>query len=80
MINESTIETSIAQMFGELKFNREPQGLYAPLTYMMEIGGKRIRPRLCLTAYALFKDSFTQEILAPAAALEVFHSVHSKLF
>ncbi len=74
MINESTIETSIAQMFGDLKFNREPQGLYAPLTYMMEIGGKRIRPRLCLTAYAMFKDSFTQEILAPAAALEVFHS------
>ena len=74
MINESTIETSIAQMFWDLKFNREPQGLYAPLTYMMEIGGKRIRPRLCLTAYAMFKDSFTQEILAPAAALEVFHS------
>ena len=41
---------------------------------MMEIGGKRIRPRLCLLAYSLFKDGFTEEILSPAAALEVFHS------
>ena len=41
---------------------------------MMEIGGKRIRPRLCLTAYSLYKDDLTDEILYPAAALEVFHS------
>ena len=40
----------------------------------MEIGGKRIRPRLCLTTYALYKDEFCKDILSPAAALEVFHS------
>ena len=41
---------------------------------MIEIGGKRIRPRLCLLTYSLFKDEFTEEILSPAAAIEVFHS------
>jgi geranylgeranyl diphosphate synthase type II len=41
---------------------------------MMEIGGKRIRPRLCLLAYSLFKEEMNQSILGPAAALEVFHS------
>ena len=41
---------------------------------MIEIGGKRIRPRLCLATYALYKDSFSEEILSPAAAIEVFHS------
>ena len=41
---------------------------------MMEIGGKRIRPRLCLSTYSLYNDSFSDEILYPAAALEVFHS------
>lgn len=61
-------------MFENLRFTPEPAGLYDPLRYMIEIGGKRIRPRLCLTAYALFKDSFSEEILAPAAAIEVFHS------
>jgi len=74
MIQESHIESTLKEMFANLKFTAEPAGLYDPLRYMIEIGGKRIRPRLCLTAYALFKEEFTEEILSPAAALEVFHS------
>ena len=41
---------------------------------MLDIGGKRIRPRPCLTTYSLYKDSLSEDILSPAAALEVFHS------
>ncbi len=74
MILEKHIDEALKELFGNLGFTEEPRGLYDPLRYMMEIGGKRIRPRLCLTAYALFKDSFSEEILSPAAALEVFHS------
>ena len=74
MIKETHIEATLKEMFANLKFTKEPSGLYDPLRYMIEIGGKRIRPRLCLTAYALYKDSFTEEILTPAAAIEVFHS------
>ncbi len=74
MIQEKHIDAALKELFENLKFTEEPRGLYDPLRYMMEIGGKRIRPRLCLTAYALFKDSFCEEILSPAAALEVFHS------
>ena len=74
MITEVNIETAIKKLFSELRFTAEPAGLYDPLRYMMDIGGKRIRPRLCLTAYALYKDSLTEEILSPAAAIEVFHS------
>lgn len=74
MIQETQIEKALKELFENLKFTAEPAGLYDPLRYMMEIGGKRIRPRLCLTAYSLFKDSFCEEILAPASALEVFHS------
>lgn len=74
MIQEIQIESALKEMFANLKFTQEPAGLYDPLRYMIEIGGKRIRPRLCLTAYALFKDRFTEEILTPAAAIEVFHS------
>ena len=74
MIQEKHIEATIHEMFANMKFTQEPSGLYDPLRYMIEIGGKRIRPRLCLTAYALFKDSFSEEILSPAAAIEVFHS------
>lgn len=74
MIQEKHIEATLKAMFEDLKFTQEPAGLYDPLRYMIEIGGKRIRPRLCLTAYSLFKDTFTEEILSPAAAIEVFHS------
>ena len=74
MIQEKHIEATIHEMFANMKFTQEPSGLYDPLRYMIEIGGKRIRPRLCLTAYALYKDSFSEEILSPAAAIEVFHS------
>lgn len=74
MIQEKHIEATLKAMFEDLKFTKEPAGLYDPLRYMIEIGGKRIRPRLCLIAYSLFKDSFSEEILSPAAAIEVFHS------
>ena len=74
MITQQQIEATLKAMFEDLTFRQEPEGLYDPLRYMIKIGGKRVRPRLCLTVFSLFKDEFTQEILSPAAALEVFHS------
>ena len=74
MIQENHIDAALKELFENLKFTDEPKGLYDPLRYMMEIGGKRIRPRLCLTAYYLFKDDLDQSVMGPAAALEVFHS------
>lgn len=74
MTQESHIDTALKELFVNLRFCDEPKGLYDPLRYMIEIGGKRIRPRLCLTTYSIFKDGFPENILGPAAALEVFHS------
>lgn len=74
MITESQIETSLGELFEKIQFSEEPEGLYKPLEYMIAIGGKRLRPRLCLTTYSLFKDEFDNSILQPAAGLEVFHS------
>lgn len=61
-------------MFDGIEFTAEPAGLYDPLRYMIAIGGKRLRPRLCLTAYSLFKDAIAEDVLEPATALEVFHT------
>lgn len=74
MIAEKQIEEALKELFGKLRFTEEPAGLYEPLRYMIQIGGKRIRPRICLLSYSLFKDSLDESILAPAAAIEVFHS------
>ena len=68
------IEEAVKSLFENLEFAQEPSGLYDPLRYMMGIGGKRIRPRLCLLTYSLYRDELTEDILMPAAALEVFHS------
>jgi len=74
MVKEAQIESALKALFENLKFTQSPEGLYDPLRYMIELGGKRVRPRLCLTTYSLFKDSLDEYILQPAAALEVFHS------
>ena len=75
MMTESNIEKAVKDLFDGLEFTREPEGLYDPLRYMINIGGKRIRPHLCLLTYSLYRDGDLDEsILQPAAALEVFHS------
>ena len=74
MVPSSQIQKVVEQLFKDIEFTSEPKALYDPLRYMIEIGGKRLRPTLCLTSYSLFKDGFSEEILQPAAALEVFHS------
>lgn len=74
MISEQAIDSAVKKLFEELEFQKEPSGLYDPLRYMIEIGGKRLRPRLCLTTYGIYANSFTEEILEPAAGLEVFHT------
>lgn len=74
MITEAQIDGILKTLFSTISFSDEPAGLYDPLRYMIAGGGKRLRPRLCLTAYSLYKDVFTDEILQPAAGLEVFHT------
>ena len=74
MIDSSVLDETLRNLFRNVDFPAEPAGLYDPLRYMIAIGGKRIRPRLCLTVYGLFNDSFPEEILGPAAGLELFHT------
>lgn len=74
MIKEISIEKALTRLFEEMKFEAEPAGLYDPLRYMIALGGKRIRPRLCLTVYSLYQNRFEPGVLHAAAALEVFHS------
>lgn len=56
-----------------LNFRLEPKELYQPIEYMISIGGKHLRPELCLLTYNLFSDKIEKPILYPALALEIFH-------
>ncbi len=74
MISDKKISAVIADMFADSGFPTRPAGLYEPLDYMMHLGGKRLRPHLCLLAYSLLRDDFVPEVLQPAAGLEIFHN------
>lgn len=74
MISEAYINQTVKEIFDEIEFPAAPAGLYDPLRYMISIGGKHIRPKLCILAYSIFKDDLYDEIIEPALALEVFHS------
>jgi len=56
-----------------LSWEREPQGLYAPISYTLNLGGKRIRPALTLMACNLYSDN-PEAALHPALGIEVFHN------
>ena len=56
-----------------LQFTRTPQGLYAPVTYVLSMGGKRIRPVLMLMAYNLYQEDIDR-IFNPATGIEVYHN------
>jgi geranylgeranyl diphosphate synthase type II len=55
------------------KMLRQPETLYAPIDYILGLGGKRIRPVLTLMAAEAF-DTDCKEALAAALAVEVFHN------
>ena len=74
MILESTIDQALKDLFAQIEFQAQPAGLYDPLRYMIAIGGKRLRPKLCLLTYGVFADEITPGVLEAAAALEVYHS------
>ncbi len=57
----------------EQKISTEPQNLYAPISYILSLGGKRMRPVLTLMAAEVFDCSF-QKALPAAMAVEMFHN------
>ena len=52
---------------------KEPQNLYDPIEYILNLGGKRLRPSLVLAA-AEFYGVHHEKALPAAAAIEIFHN------
>src|SRR5690606_29043350 len=53
--------------------SREPVGLYEPVRYILEIGGKRVRPLLTLMSAEVFDADYLHAMDA-AMAVELFHN------
>lgn len=52
---------------------KEPKNLYEPIHYILDLGGKRIRPVLTLMTAEIF-DANYKKALPAALAVEVFHN------
>jgi len=53
--------------------NQEPKGLYDPVHYILELGGKRLRPLLSLMAADMYGADL-EDAMDCAIAVEVFHN------
>jgi len=74
MLNLHEIGQLIEKTLFTLELEKEPKELYDPIAYILSIGGKRIRPKMCLAAHNLFSNKVDRDILYPAIALDVFHA------
>lgn len=57
----------------KLKFFGFPHNIYEPMNYMLQLGGKRIRPILTLAANEMFGGNI-ENAVAPAICTEIFHN------
>lgn len=67
------LQKEIEEELKHLRFHGEPQSLYEPMNYMLNLGGKRIRPLLVILGYSLYEND-TREAFGPALAIEMFHN------
>ncbi len=73
MYTISQLQDIISEKISVLNFDKEPKGLYEPISYTLASGGKRIRPALLLAACNMFSDNIDRALPA-ALAFEIFHN------
>lgn len=54
-------------------YGTQPAELYEPIRYIMNLGGKRLRPVLVLLGYEIFDENW-QRVVPASVAVEVFHN------
>jgi geranylgeranyl diphosphate synthase type II len=73
MHNPAQLQEIIEKAIPLIEYPKHPANLYAPIRYIMSLGGKRIRPVMVLMASELFNDD-VYCALDVALAIETFHN------
>ena len=73
MLSLNECQDIINTQLNAIKLPGTPANLYEPIRYMLELGGKRIRPALVLMGCNVFSDD-TDPAIFPSLAMEVFHN------
>ncbi len=67
------LKSALDKEIEQYTYGLDPEELYEPIRYLMDLQGKRLRPLLTLLSVNLFSDNW-KEALQPAHAIEVFHN------
>jgi geranylgeranyl diphosphate synthase type II len=67
------LQTLINKAINDTQYNEPPVELYEPISYLMQLGGKRMRPVLVLVATELFGGQVSKALDA-AIGIEIFHN------
>jgi geranylgeranyl diphosphate synthase type II len=73
MYSQKELSKYFEQKLKQEKFEGSPSQLYDPIQYMIDLGGKRLRPILTLMACGMFDDNI-KKALPQAFAIELFHN------
>ena len=73
MLTVNQYREVFVQYLKKFPINREPSNLYDPVSYILTLKGKRLRPILTLMATDIFSNSYKSGLDA-ALAVEVFHN------
>ncbi len=73
MFTSDQLLEKVKTALSEVKLDAEPKELYLPISYTLNLGGKRIRPILVLLSCDLFGGSIDKAINS-AVAIEIFHN------
>ncbi len=73
MYNQSGLKKIVDEAIINLSYNTEAEKLIDPVKYFLSMGGKRLRPVLCLLSCNLFSEKIDEAVM-PATGLEVFHN------
>ncbi|TCD01154.1 polyprenyl synthetase family protein [Pedobacter psychroterrae] len=73
MHSPTTLLKLIEQSINDISYPTYPSSLYEPISYIMSLGGKRIRPTMLLMATDLFSGDI-QKAIPAALAIETFHN------
>lgn len=73
MHNSVQLQKIIEKAIQHIDYPKQPANLYEPIRYIMNLGGKRIRPVMVLMASELFNDD-VNIALDVALAIETFHN------
>jgi len=68
-----SLSKQFSEKFNERHFPGQPASLYEPNEYFLKLGGKRVRPVLCLMGNELF-DEINPDAWCTAIAIELFHN------